>query len=91
METLKPKGCAAKVERGVMATNGCMQCMPNNHKAVLQIVPHCVPLREGLHGARDKRERDCHIRRQAEEAEHRQEAERRTAEREKRKDRSDKG
>jgi hypothetical protein len=54
---------------------------------VLQIVPHCVPLREGLHGARDKRERGRHVGRQAEEAERRREAERRTAEREKRRDR----
>ncbi|KAL3827129.1 hypothetical protein ACHAXA_002364 [Cyclostephanos tholiformis] len=72
-------------EGGVMASNGCMYCMPNNHKAVLQIVPNCVPSRERLHLARDMRERERESRRMMEEMERKREMERRKAERERRK------
>ena len=82
-----PSDVLQKWEGGVMATNGCMYCMPNNHKAVLQIVPHTVPSREGLHRARDERERGREIEREAEEAERRRETERRTAEKEGRRER----
>ena len=34
-----PKGGLSKWEGGVMANNGIMYCMPNNHKAVLKIIP----------------------------------------------------
>ncbi len=50
------------------------------------LVPHCAPLKEGLHGTKDKREGECQIGRQAEEAERRWEAERRMAERERMRD-----
>ncbi len=74
-------------EGGVMASNGCMYCMPKNHKAVLQIVPTCVPSREGLHLARDLRERECESRREMEEMERRREMERRKDERERKRER----
>jgi hypothetical protein len=44
----EPSKTLEKWEGGVLAQNGIMYCMPNNHKAVLQIVPACVPSRDGL-------------------------------------------
>ena len=38
-----PKGGLSKWEGGVMAKNGSMYCMPNNHKAVLKIAPESFP------------------------------------------------
>jgi hypothetical protein len=43
-----PNKTLEKWEGGVLAKNGVMYCMPNNHKAVLQIVPACVPSRDDL-------------------------------------------
>ena len=40
---------------GVLAKNGVMYCMPNNHKAVLQIVPACLPSRDKLAEEREGR------------------------------------
>ncbi len=53
-----PNKVLAKWEGGVLAKNGCMYCMPNNHKAVLQIVPSCVPSREALHKSRDEEQKE---------------------------------
>jgi len=53
-----PNKTLEKWEGGVIAANGIMYCMPNNHKAVLQIVPPCVPSREALHKARDDKEKE---------------------------------
>lgn len=53
-----PNKVLEKWEGGVIAENGCMYCMPNNHKAVLQIVPSCVPSREALHKALDEKEKE---------------------------------
>ena len=53
-----PSNVLAKWEGGVLASNGVMYCMPNNHKAVLQIVPYCLPSRESLHRVNDEREKE---------------------------------
>ena len=82
-----PNDVLQKWEGGVMASNGCMYCMPNNHKAVLQIVPNCVPSRESLHLARDLRERERESRREMEEMERMREMERRKDERERKRER----
>lgn len=70
-----------------MASNGVIYCMPNNHKAVLQIVPPCLPSREWLHKARDERESEREARREAAERERWRESERKRAEREERRER----
>lgn len=54
----QPSKTLAKWEGGVIAKNGIMYCMPNNHKAVLQIVPPCVPSRDGLAEERARREKE---------------------------------
>ena len=54
----EPSNVLEKWEGGVLASNGVMYCMPNNHKAVLQIVPPCVPSREALHRANDEKEEE---------------------------------
>lgn len=51
-----PRKTLEKWEGGVLAQNGVMYCMPNNHKAVLQIVPVCVPSRDELAKAIEERE-----------------------------------
>lgn len=50
----EPSKTLEKWEGGVLAKNGVMYCMPNNHKAVLQIVPACVPSRDNLAKAREE-------------------------------------
>ena len=68
----------------------CMYCMPNNLKAVLRIVPPCVPSRLHLDEAREAREAERERVRIAEEERRRDEQERRKAERErKRRERLD--
>jgi len=54
----QPNKTLAKWEGGVIAKNGIMYCMPNNHKAVLQIVPPCVPSRDGLAEEMARREKE---------------------------------
>ena len=54
----EPSNVLEKWEGGVLASNGIMYCMPNNHKAVLQIVPSCLPSREALHRANDEKEKE---------------------------------
>lgn len=54
----EPSNVLEKWEGGVLASNGIMYCMPNNHKAVLQIVPSCLPSREPLHRANDEKEKE---------------------------------
>ena len=67
-----------------------MYCMPNNLKAVLRIVPPCVPSRLHLDEAREAREAERERARAAEEERRRDEQERRKAERErKRRERLD--
>jgi len=51
-----PNKTLEKWEGGVVAENGIIYCMPNNHKAVLQIVPPYIPSREELYKANEKRE-----------------------------------
>ena len=50
-----PNKTLEKWEGGVVADNGIIYCMPNNHKAVLQIVPPYIPSREELHKANEKK------------------------------------
>jgi len=72
-----------KWEGGVIASNGVMYCMPNNHKAVLQIVPPCVPSREALHKANDEKEKEREKAREVQKQQRQQEVERKGAEKEK--------
>ncbi|KAL7484418.1 hypothetical protein ACHAW6_010056 [Cyclotella cf. meneghiniana] len=51
-----PRKTLEKWEGGVLAKNGVIYCMPNNHKAVLQIVPACVPSRDDLAKKRQEKE-----------------------------------
>ncbi|KAL7519881.1 hypothetical protein ACHAWX_004635 [Stephanocyclus meneghinianus] len=51
-----PSKTLEKWEGGVLAKNGVIYCMPNNHKAVLQIVPACVPSRDDLAKKRQEKE-----------------------------------
>ena len=53
-----PNKTLEKWEGGVIAENGIMYCMPNNHKAVLQIVPPYIPSREELHKENDRKEEE---------------------------------
>lgn len=78
-----PNKTLEKWEGGVIAKNGVMYCMPNNHKAVLQIVPPCVPSREDLHKARDEKEKEREMAREEKEKEQQQEFEQKKAEKEK--------
>lgn len=52
----EPNKVLEKWEGGVLAKNGVMYCMPNNHKAVLQIVPACLPSRDRLAVQREERQ-----------------------------------
>lgn len=63
-----------------LAFEKCMYCMPNNLKAVLRIVPPCVPSRLHLDEAREAREAERERVRIAEEQRRRDEQERRKAE-----------
>jgi len=51
-----PNKTLEKWEGGVVAKNGIIYCMPNNHKAVLQIVPPYIPSREELYKANENKE-----------------------------------
>lgn len=53
-----PNKTLEKWEGGVVAENGIIYCMPNNHKAVLQIVPPYIPSREELYKANEKKEEE---------------------------------
>ena len=53
-----PNKTLEKWEGGVVAENGIIYCMPNNHKAVLQVVPPYIPSREQLHKANEKKEEE---------------------------------
>jgi hypothetical protein len=77
-----PNQTLEKWEGGVIAKNGIMYCMPNNHKAVLQIVPPCVPSRQALHRARDEKEKERERAREAQEQTRQQEIEKKKAEKE---------
>ena len=79
----EPSNILEKWEGGVIASNGIMYCMPNNHKAVLQIVPHCVPSRESLHRANDEKEKEREKLQQAQKLERQQDVEKKKAEKEK--------
>ena len=63
----EPNKTLEKWEGGVLAKNGVMYCMPNNHKAVLQIVPACVSSRDDLAKKREQlqiqREEEREVRR----------------------------
>ena len=78
----QPSKTLEKWEGGVLARNGIMYCMPNNHKAVLQIVPPGVPSREPLHQARDEREQRRERAREAREQRRREETDKKKAEKE---------
>ena len=77
-----PNKVLAKWEGGVMAKNGCIYCMPNNHKAILQIVPPCVPSREALHSARDEAQEELAMAMESQKQLRRQEVEIKKAEKE---------
>lgn len=79
----QPSNVLAKWEGGVLATNGIIYCMPNNHKAVLQIVPPCVPSREALHRARDDEQKERERVREVQKQLRQQEAQLKKAEKEK--------
>jgi hypothetical protein len=81
-----PSNVLAKWEGGVLASNGVMYCMPNNHKAVLQIVPYCLPSRESLHRVNDEREKEREAVREMEKLECLRVAERKVAERTKKRE-----
>lgn len=82
----EPSNVLAKWEGGVLASNGVMYCMPNNHKAVLEIVPYCLPSRESLHRANDEREKEREAVREMEKLACLREAERKVAERTKKRE-----
>jgi len=77
-----PSNTLEKWEGGTIASNGIMYCMPNNHKAVLQIVPPCVPSREALHQENDRKEKEREKAREIQKQQRQQEMERKKAEKE---------
>lgn len=79
----QPNNVLAKWEGGVLAKNGIIYCMPNNHKAVLQIVPPCVPSREALHRAQDEEEKERERAKAVQKQLRQQEVEKKKAEKEK--------
>ena len=76
----EPSNVLEKWEGGVLASNGVMYCMPNNHKAVLQIVPPCVPSREALHRANDEKEEERERARELQKQQRQQNIEKKKAE-----------
>ncbi|KAL9184364.1 LOW QUALITY PROTEIN: hypothetical protein ACHAXT_002450 [Thalassiosira profunda] len=77
-----PNKTLEKWEGGVIASNRIMYCMPNNHKAVLQIVPPCVPSRKALHQENDRKEKERERARELQKQERQLEREKKQAEKE---------
>eukprot|EP00804_Cyclotella_cryptica_P014022 CCRYP_002503-RD/>CCRYP_002503-RD protein AED:0.04 eAED:0.04 QI:1235/1/1/1/1/0.83/6/1011/570 len=77
-----PSKTLEKWEGGVLAKNGVMYCMPNNHKAVLQIVPVCVPSRDDLAKKREEKEMQRQKEREARELQKEIEKQQKQAEKE---------